>query len=59
MHMIKAIVAGIIGAAGALTTAAADGRITWPELGIIIGAGVVSFGGVYAAPPNTPKPPVA
>lgn len=57
MFMIKAIVAGIVAAAGSLGVAATDGHISLVEALAAIGVTAVAVGAVYSAPKNTITPP--
>lgn len=43
----KAVVAALVGAAGAFVTAAADNHVTLAEVAVIVAAGVVAGGTVY------------
>lgn len=55
MFMLKAIVAGIITAAGSIGAAASDGHVTLTEICIAVGATAVAVGGVFGVSNTPPK----
>lgn len=46
----KAVVAGLVAAAGAFGVATADGKVTLAEVGVIVGAAVAAAAAVYRVP---------
>lgn len=47
MFMLKAIIAGVVAAAGSIGAAASDGHITVVEVCIAVAATATAVGGVY------------
>lgn len=55
MFMLKAIIAGVVTAAGSLGAAAADGHVTLAEALIAVGATAAAVGTVYGVSNSKPS----
>ena len=50
----KAIAGAVVAGIPALIAVLADGALSWADVGIVLGALATGYGGVWAAPENTP-----
>lgn len=50
----KAIAGAVVAGIPALIAVLSDGAMSWPDVGIVLAALATGYGGVWAAPENTP-----
>jgi hypothetical protein len=50
----KAIAGAVVAALGAVVACSCDGAFTWADVGVVLAALATGYGGVWAAPGNTP-----
>lgn len=50
----KAIAGALVAGIPALIAVLTDGALSWPDVGIVLAALATGYGGVWAAPENTP-----